>query len=46
MIQYWLIKAFAKLTKLSEWEKSTNWFASRLLHDQRNSLAEALKQQP
>jgi predicted double-glycine peptidase len=43
MIQLWLAKITTKLTKLSEWEKTTKWFYSRLVHDQKNNLAEAIK---
>lgn len=43
-VQLWLLKISSKLCKLSDWEKGTKWFSEKLIDDQKNNLASALKQ--
>ena len=43
-VQLWLLKISSKLSKLSDWEKGTKWFSEKLIEDQKNNLASALKQ--
>jgi len=43
-VQLWLLKISTKLGKLSDWEKGTKWFSEKLIDDQKNNLASALKQ--